>query len=495
MATGETVRARERVGAALVSRRPLDRLHRPHRGGRRAHRRHAAGRGGPPRRAGRHDESSAALVGTERGVVARWPRHRVRLGDAGSRERARRRRPDGDHAVPVQADGGRGADALQRQQAAARVRRRPGHARASGSSPTGRTTSIRSTGRRRAIRSSSSPTARPAPDKVFNYDIFTLNARTGASRRLTTHEERRVLPGVLARRHAYRVCRHDARPHLVGDDDGGHARVGDAGRRQRARGGGQGHRQSPGAAALVSRRPAGAVHGAGARPRQADGGGRRTARVDATSTIGRRTRQRRRVLGGEEQRWPTPSPRRLAPAELFVTDLPSGHGRRHITTLNRGGPRRPAAWPRSRRSRSPTTRLSVEAFLTVPSGSAARQSRAAIPLIVMIHGGPHGQQGPAFNAKAQAYAGVGWATLMVNYRGSDRLRPEVRRRHLPRPERRRGARRASPAWTRRWRSIPGWTAAAWASKAPATAGSSPTGSSRRHRASRPPFPPRASRTS
>ncbi len=36
----------------------------------------------------------------------------------------------------------------------------------------------------------------------------------------------------------------------------------------------------------------------------------------------------------------------------------------------------------------------------------------------MIHGGPHGQQGPAFNAKAQVYAAHGWASLMVNYRGS-----------------------------------------------------------------------------
>ncbi len=36
----------------------------------------------------------------------------------------------------------------------------------------------------------------------------------------------------------------------------------------------------------------------------------------------------------------------------------------------------------------------------------------------MIHGGPHGQQGPAFAAKAQVYAAQGWAALMVNYRGS-----------------------------------------------------------------------------
>ena len=36
----------------------------------------------------------------------------------------------------------------------------------------------------------------------------------------------------------------------------------------------------------------------------------------------------------------------------------------------------------------------------------------------MIHGGPHGQQGPAFNAKAQVYAAKGYGVLMVNYRGS-----------------------------------------------------------------------------
>ena len=46
----------------------------------------------------------------------------------------------------------------------------------------------------------------------------------------------------------------------------------------------------------------------------------------------------------------------------------------------------------------------------------------------MIHGGPHGQQGPAFKHKSQVYAAQGWASLMVNYRGIHRLRPEVRRR-------------------------------------------------------------------
>ena len=57
----------------------------------------------------------------------------------------------------------------------------------------------------------------------------------------------------------------------------------------------------------------------------------------------------------------------------------------------------------------------IEAFLTRPIGQTATSRH---PLIVMIHGGPHGQQGPAFSAKAQVYAAHGWASLMVNYRGS-----------------------------------------------------------------------------
>ena len=60
-------------------------------------------------------------------------------------------------------------------------------------------------------------------------------------------------------------------------------------------------------------------------------------------------------------------------------------------------------------------RRPIEAFLTKP---VALNPASRHPLVVVIHGGPHGQQGAAFNAKAQVYAGHGWATLMVNYRGS-----------------------------------------------------------------------------
>jgi dipeptidyl aminopeptidase/acylaminoacyl peptidase len=59
--------------------------------------------------------------------------------------------------------------------------------------------------------------------------------------------------------------------------------------------------------------------------------------------------------------------------------------------------------------------LEIEAFLTKP---VDLQPDSKHPLIVMMHGGPHGQQGASFNSKAQVYAGHGYATLMVNYRGS-----------------------------------------------------------------------------
>jgi dipeptidyl aminopeptidase/acylaminoacyl peptidase len=59
--------------------------------------------------------------------------------------------------------------------------------------------------------------------------------------------------------------------------------------------------------------------------------------------------------------------------------------------------------------------LEVQEFLTLPLGRTATSKH---PLIVSIHGGPHGAQGPEFVGKAQIYAAHGYATLMVNYRGS-----------------------------------------------------------------------------
>jgi dipeptidyl aminopeptidase/acylaminoacyl peptidase len=60
-------------------------------------------------------------------------------------------------------------------------------------------------------------------------------------------------------------------------------------------------------------------------------------------------------------------------------------------------------------------RFEVEGFLTKPVGMTATSTH---PLIVVIHGGPHGANGPGFNFKNQIYAAHGYAVLNVNYRGS-----------------------------------------------------------------------------
>lgn len=103
------------------------------------------------------------------------------------------------------------------------------------------------------------------------------------------------------------------------------------------------------------------------------------------------------------------------PSELYLTDTTASERPRQVTHLN-------ADWLASR-ALAPVESFTfpsfdgrtVEAFITIP---ARPDPSAKHPMIVTIHGGPHGQQGPAFNLKAQVYAAQGWATLMVNYRGS-----------------------------------------------------------------------------
>jgi dipeptidyl aminopeptidase/acylaminoacyl peptidase len=60
-------------------------------------------------------------------------------------------------------------------------------------------------------------------------------------------------------------------------------------------------------------------------------------------------------------------------------------------------------------------KFEVEAFLVKPLGM---KPTGKYPMIVELHGGPHGQNGPAFQFKDQVYAAHGWAVLHVNYRGS-----------------------------------------------------------------------------
>ena len=65
--------------------------------------------------------------------------------------------------------------------------------------------------------------------------------------------------------------------------------------------------------------------------------------------------------------------------------------------------------------RSNDFKFDVEAYLAQP---VRRTADSKHPMIVVIHGGPHWAQGPAFNFRVQHYAHRGWAVLMVNFRGS-----------------------------------------------------------------------------
>jgi len=102
------------------------------------------------------------------------------------------------------------------------------------------------------------------------------------------------------------------------------------------------------------------------------------------------------------------------PTELYVraADAPAG---RRVTTINDTVFATRAVAPVERMTFKGDGGLDVEAFLAKP---LSLDPAGKHPLIVVLHGGPHGQQGPQFSPKAQVYAARGWATLMVNYRGS-----------------------------------------------------------------------------
>jgi dipeptidyl aminopeptidase/acylaminoacyl peptidase len=58
----------------------------------------------------------------------------------------------------------------------------------------------------------------------------------------------------------------------------------------------------------------------------------------------------------------------------------------------------------------------VHSLLVRPGATPAGKH---LPLILFIHGGPNSQSSYAFNSIAQLFAAAGYATLMVNYRGSN----------------------------------------------------------------------------
>jgi dipeptidyl aminopeptidase/acylaminoacyl peptidase len=248
------------------------------------------------------------------------------------------------------------------------------------------------------------------PDKTFNYDVFAVSARTKAVRRLTTSKSAEYSPvwSPDGTRLAFAGTRRDLTSSETTMEDT-HVWVMQADGTNRVElGAAVDNRQGPPRWSRDGRHLYFALQ---------ERGEVRLARLPSTGGALELVVKDRGSVGawgvgatGLAYAFTRPD----GPADLYTLTAPGATPERR-TTLNQAllGARAIAPVEAFRfESRDGTE---IEAFLTRPLGQTAASRH---PLIVMIHGGPHGQQGPGFAAKAQVYAAQGWAALMVNYRGS-----------------------------------------------------------------------------
>jgi dipeptidyl aminopeptidase/acylaminoacyl peptidase len=242
----------------------------------------------------------------------------------------------------------------------------------------------------------------PDPDRVFNYDLFAVTVATGAIRRLTDTKSAEYYPrwspdgttiaftGTSRPLTSSETTMEDTHVWLMAGDGSARREIGRViDNRQGAPQWSDDGRhvyctvQERGSANLV-RLPA-----AGGPPERV---------VADAGTVGGWS-----VAGSAAAYALTTAER---PAELYVSN-------RRLTSHNEELLASRTIAPTESFTFASFDGTPIEAFLTRPAVLGAKH-----PMIVAIHGGPHGQQGPAFNQKAQIYAALGWATLMVNYRGS-----------------------------------------------------------------------------
>jgi dipeptidyl aminopeptidase/acylaminoacyl peptidase len=246
----------------------------------------------------------------------------------------------------------------------------------------------------------------PDSDRIFNYDIFTADAANGAVRRLTDtkNAEYRPVWSPSGKTIAYQGTRRTLTSsettmedtHIwIMDADGSHRREIDSGidNRQGA------PKWSPDGQSLYF-----TVQDRGtARLYRVPVSGGQPRRLDLNGAIGSWSLAKDLVAFALTTE--------SSPGELYLKRGDSAATA--LTSLNRDLlATKKMAEVESFRFKA-ADGLEIEAFLTKPIDLAGKH-----PLIVMMHGGPHGEQGPQFNAKAQIYAAHGYASLMVNYRGS-----------------------------------------------------------------------------
>jgi dipeptidyl aminopeptidase/acylaminoacyl peptidase len=244
------------------------------------------------------------------------------------------------------------------------------------------------------------------PDRFFNYDIFTANASSGAVRRITDTKSAEYRPAwspdgkTIAFQGTRRTLTSSETTmedtHIwVMDADGSHRRELDTGIDNRQ---GAPKWAPDGRSLYFTVQERGTAH-----LYRAPVGGGQPQKIALNGAVGSWSVAK----DGFACALTTSS----SPGELFLKrgDSPAIA----LTSLNRdllAGKK--LAEVEAFRFKS-SDGMEIEAFLTKPLEVAGKH-----PLIVMMHGGPHGEQGPQFNAKAQVYAAHGYASLMVNYRGS-----------------------------------------------------------------------------
>ncbi len=251
----------------------------------------------------------------------------------------------------------------------------------------------------------------PVEDIFFNHDLFTVNASTGAIRRLTATEGCEFVPrwSPDGKAIAYLATRRGITDLETTMEDT-HVWVMNAD--------GSGQSELPPAIDNRQRAPQWSPDGRWIYHTVSERGSDRLVR----RTYMGRTLESVATAPGAINAWSLGRGGMVAyayssPSNLSQLYVKSGDGAAvKKTDLNAEVLRGKALGvPRAFTFISNDNRFEVEAYLTPPPGRTAESKH---PLIVVIHGGPHGFQGPAFNFKNQVYAARGWATLMVNYRGS-----------------------------------------------------------------------------
>ena len=246
------------------------------------------------------------------------------------------------------------------------------------------------------------------PDRFFNYDVFALNVQNGAVRRITNTKSAEYSPvwspdgsliafqGTKRDLTSSETTMEDTHIWTMRPDGSDRREVATLDNRQ-----GAPRWSADGQALYFTVQDHGSVH----LYRQPLGGGSAQRILGDVGTIASWSLSRTGELAFAMV---TPS----RPSDLYFRN--GGGSVKKVTSLNDSL----LAVRRLAEVDSFTVRsvkgLSVQSFITRPLELADGKA----PLIVLIHGGPHGQQGPAFNTTAQVYAAHGYGVLMVNYRGS-----------------------------------------------------------------------------